>query len=151
MNQWVGRSILTFWAISSPVNQCLAEEGLTIAELLADPQPYHLHAVELTGTVLHVQPIPPYFLPSGNVGCYGAYKFSLEDDTGQLDVTVLGLCGKPLVREPEVSDGHRIHIQAEIHAPGHHGFFLTLDGHLRLSDASDTMQVIAKRIQPLPQ
>ena len=76
-----------------------AEEPISIQQILEDPQIYHLRHVTLHGTVRDVQPLDPYKLPNETV-CYGAYLFRLEDDTSTLAVAVLGICGKPLVRDP---------------------------------------------------
>src|SRR5215218_8072325 len=75
-----------------------AEEPTTIQQILDQPQVFHLRHVTLQGTVRDVQPLDPYTLPNGT-NCYGAYLFRLEDDSSSLSVAVLGICGKPLVRD----------------------------------------------------
>jgi hypothetical protein len=97
---------------SSPAR---ASDGpIAIAEILSAPDAYHLQVVALQGRVGDVRQLEPYFLSSGTA-CYGAYTFSLEDDAGSvIEVAVLGLCGPPVIRFPEVSDGDLVLIQAQI-------------------------------------
>ncbi|HZS12162.1 MAG TPA: hypothetical protein VFA38_07915 [Nitrospirales bacterium] len=88
-------------------------EPLTIVEVLDDTMKYHLQVVHLQGTVRHVEEIEPYYLPTGSA-CYGAYRFVLVDDTGMVPVSVLGICGRPVIRPPEVSEGDTILLDASI-------------------------------------
>ncbi|TAJ22382.1 MAG: hypothetical protein EPO64_13965, partial [Nitrospirae bacterium] len=85
----------------------LADEPVTIGAIVADPEPHHMHMVALQGTVQQVRLLDPYRQPSGTV-CYGAYLFTLQDDTGSLDVAVLGVCGLAVDSPPEVSDGDKV-------------------------------------------
>ena len=96
----------------------MAEEPVPIGEVVADPNAYHFRFVPLQGTVRKVTPLPPY-APGSDTICYGAYTFTLEDDTGSLEVAVLGLCGKPTLRKPEVDDGDVILLTAQILSPDH--------------------------------
>ena len=98
----------------------LAEEPVPIQQILEEPRIYHLRQVTLQGTARDVQPLDPYKLPN-DTACYGAYLFKLEDDTAVISVAVLGLCGRPLVRDPEIEDGQRIEVSATIQAPSHGG------------------------------
>lgn len=98
----------------------VADEPILIAEILASPESYHLDLVTVQGTVRHVERLVPYHLPSGST-CYGAYTFTLRDETGSLAVSVLGFCGTPIFREPPVTDGDRIILRAQIHAPDQSG------------------------------
>lgn len=83
-----------------------AEATTTIQEVLSDPALFHLRQITLHGTVRNVQPLDPYEIPAGST-CYGGYLFTLEDDTASLPVAVPGLCGIPLVKDPDVEDGAR--------------------------------------------
>lgn len=94
----------------------LADEPVPIGEVVADPDAYHFRIVPLEGTVRRVTPLPPYS-PGKETTCYGAYTFMLEDETGSLEVSVLGICGTPLLRKPEVNDGERILLKAQILSP----------------------------------
>ncbi len=98
----------------------VGDEPIPIAEILASPESYHLDLVTVQGTVRHVERLAPYHLPSGSI-CYGAYTFTLRDETGSLAVSVLGFCGTPIFREPAVADGDRIILRAQIHASDQFG------------------------------
>jgi hypothetical protein len=105
-----------------------AEEPVAIGRIIADPEPYHLRQVTLRGTVRQVHQLEPYFQPSGTA-CHSAYVFALEDETGALEVMVLGLCGSGAAnRPPDVSAGNRVIVRATLQAPGHLGTFYGLDG-----------------------
>jgi hypothetical protein len=123
-----------------------AEDPLTIGTILEDVEAYHLRMVTMKGTVRDVRERGPYVLPNGTA-CYGAYTFLLEDDSGMLEVAVVGICGPPALRYPEVANGDRILLQAEIQAPGHGGMARNLDGEFFRLD-HPTVQAIAKEIKP---
>lgn len=125
-----------------------AEEPISIQQILEEPQVYHLRHVTLHGTVRDVQSLDPYTLPNGT-NCYGAYLFRLEDDTSTLAVAVLGICGKPLVRDPEVEDGARVEVSATIQAPSHGGYYLSFRGLKVVTEQEGIVQAVADRILPL--
>lgn len=125
-----------------------AEEPISIQQILEEPQVYHLRHVTLHGTVRDVQPLDPYKLPNETV-CYGAYLFRLEDDTSTLAVAVLGICGKPLVRDPEVEDGDRVEVSATIQAPSHGGYYLSFRGLKVVTEQEGVVQAVADRILPI--
>jgi hypothetical protein len=102
--------------------------------------------VTLKGRVHQLHELDAYFLPNGTA-CYGAYTFALEDETGMIEVAVVGICGRPALRFPEVGDGDQILLEAEIHAPGHGGYARELDGTVIPGRGRSTVQAIAKRIQ----
>lgn len=93
-----------------------ADEPVSIGEVIADPDAYHFRTIPLQGTVRQVTPLPPYS-PGQGATCYGAYTFMLEDETGSIEISVLGICGKPLLRKPEVNDGEGILLAAQILSP----------------------------------
>lgn len=95
-----------------------ADESVTIGEVVADPDTYHFRMVTLQGTVRQVTPIPPY-TTDPDTACYGAYTFMLEDETGSIKISVLGICGRPLIRTPEVTEGETILLVAQIFSPNH--------------------------------
>jgi hypothetical protein len=95
-------------------------EPVTITMLLEARETYHMRFVLLRGTVRHLEEIAPYFLPTGTA-CYGAYRFQLVDDTGILPVSVLGICGRPIIRHPEVSEGDAILLEASVEMVSHSG------------------------------
>lgn len=125
-----------------------AEEPVTIQQILDEPQVYHLRRVTLQGTVRDVQSLDPYTLPNGT-NCYGAYLFRLEDDTSALSVAVLGICGKPLVRDPEVEDGDRVVVHATIQAPSHGGYYLSFRGLKVVTEQEGVVQAVADCILPI--
>jgi hypothetical protein len=107
--------------------------------------------VNLRGIVGGVRILEPYFLPSGTA-CYGAYTFTLEDTEGSgalIDVAVLGVCGRPIILFPDIADGDRILIQAEIQVPSRFGQSRGLDGRPLASSEQPSVQAIAKAIMRL--
>jgi hypothetical protein len=100
--------------------------------------------------VRRVQPLDPYETPSGT-RCYGAYLFQLEDDTGVIDVAVTGLCGIPLVKDPDVQEGDRVLVEALIQTPSHGGYALSLQGLKITTEREGAIQAVAARITPLPE
>jgi len=126
----------------------LAEEPVSISDIVTDPDVYHLKQVTIQGVVGRVKELEPYYLPSGSA-CYGAYTFLLEDDSANgavLDVAVLGICGAPRMRFPEVADGDRVRVQAEIQVPSRFGQFRGLDGTWIAKGYEPAVQAIAKNI-----
>ncbi len=96
----------------------LSDEPIAIGEIVADPDLYHLKLVTFQGTVRQVKALAPYVQTSGTT-CYGAYTFRLEDDTGAIEIDVLGVCGNPVLKVPDVIEGDRAIVQVQILAPGH--------------------------------
>lgn len=126
----------------------LAEEAVTVQEILADPALFHLRQITLRGTVRNVQSLDPYEIPAGST-CYGGYLFSLEDDTAMLPVAVPGVCGVPMVKDPDVEDGARVAVDATVQAPSHGGYALSFKGGKIAMDQEGVVQAIANRITPL--
>jgi len=123
-----------------------AEEPTEIAAIEGDPEAYHLRQVTLHGRVHDLQLLDPYYQPSG-VACTGAYLFTLEDETGFLQVAVLGVCGIPVFRPPEVREGDTITLQAVIHAPGRFGYSYSLEGLRHPGSSSAPLHAVAKEIR----
>jgi len=148
------RAIITFMlsmlmlAVMALPSQGDAEEAISIQQILEDPHVYHLRRVMLRGTVRDVQPLDPYTLPNGT-NCYGAYLFRLEDETSSLSIAVLGICGKPLVRDPEVEEGSQVDVGATIQAPSHGGYYLSFRGLKVVTEQEGVVQAIADRILPI--
>ena len=126
----------------------LAAEPITIREIVDDPKSFHLKQVTLRGTVHNVTPLDPYKLQAGTM-CYGAYLFSLEDETSSINVAVYGRCGIPTVKDPDVDDGQRIELAATIQAPSHGGYYLSFQGLKVVKDREGVIQAVADRITPL--
>lgn len=125
-----------------------AEEPVAIQQILEEPTVYHLRRVTLIGTVREVQPLDPYTLPNGT-NCYGAYLFRLEDNSSSLSVAVLGICGKPLFRDPEVEEGDHVEVGATIQAPSHGGYYLSFQGLKVVTEREGIVQAVADRILPV--
>ena len=125
-----------------------AQESVTIQEVLTDPALFHLRQITLRGTVRNVQPLDPYEIPAGSTW-YGGYHFNLEDDTATLPVAVPGLCGVPMVKDPDVEDGARVVVDATVQAPSHGGYALSFKGGKIAMDQEGVVQAIANRITPL--
>ncbi len=129
-------------------NRVSAQEAVTVQEVLADPALFHLRQITLKGTVRQVQPLDPYEIPAGST-CYGGYLFNLEDDTATLSIAVPGLCGVPMVKDPDVEDGARVAVDATVQAPSHGGYALSFKGAKIAMDQEGVVQAIANRITPL--
>ena len=129
-------------------NIASAADPIAIREILDEPRPFHLKQVVLHGTVRNVQPLDPYKLPAGTT-CYGAYLFYLEDDTASINVAVFGICGVPLVKDPDVEEGARVELHATIQAPSHGGYYLSFQGLKVAGEREGVIQAVADRITPL--
>jgi hypothetical protein len=125
-----------------------AEEPTSIQRILEEPKIYHLRHVTIRGIVRDVQPLAPYTLANGDP-CYGAYLFRLEEDEATLSVAVLGICGRPIVRDPEVEDGDQVEISATIQAPSHGGSILSFKGPKAVTEDEAVVQAVADRILPV--
>jgi len=137
--------LLPLMAISSPL---WAEEPVPIEQILEDPRLYHLRHVTMLGVARDVTPLHPYKLQNEQV-CYGAYLFKLEDETGVMSVAVLGLCGRPLVKDPDIEDGQRVEVSATIQAPSHGGYYLSFQGLQVVREEEGFVQAVATRILPV--
>jgi len=129
-------------------NLVWAEEATSIQQILEEAAVYHLRHVTLRGIVRDVQPLAPYTLPNGD-HCYGAYLFRLEDDEATIPVAVLGICGRPIVRDPEVEDGDRVEVSVTIQAPSHGEYYLSFKGLKAASEQEGVVQAVADRILPI--
>ncbi|NOT23817.1 MAG: hypothetical protein HOP22_14000 [Nitrospiraceae bacterium] len=125
-----------------------AAEPISIREILDEPKSFHLKQVTLQGIVRNVTPLDPYRVQAGTM-CYGAYLFSLEDETSSINVAVYGRCGIPTVKDPDVDDGQRIELAATIQAPSHGGYYLSFQGLKVVGDREGIIQAVADRITPL--
>ena len=137
---WLGWAVLPSLA--------LAADPITVREILDEPSRFHLRQVTLQGIVRNVQPLDPYTLPAGTT-CYGAYLFYLEDETASLNVAAFGLCGIPMVKDPDVEDGAHIELHATVQAPSHGGYYLSFQGLKVVGEREGVVQAVADRIIPL--
>jgi len=99
-----------------------SSELVSIGKVLAQPSLYHMQIIRMQGVVRNVEILMPHDPYRPGDPCYGAYTFMLEDETGAIDVGVLGdrlHCGKPgRAAAPEVAAGDRVIVHGRIHAPG---------------------------------
>src|SRR5690349_16619222 len=123
-------------------------DAITIRDILDEPASYHLKQVALSGIVRNVQPLDPYTLPAGTT-CYGAYLFSLEDETASINVAVFGICGFPTVKDPDIEEGARVEVFATIQAPSHGGYYLSFQGLKVAGEREGIVQAVADRIRRL--
>jgi len=107
----------------SLVYTSFAGETVPIGTVLAHPDSYHLQKVTLRGKVLKVRALDlserPNYL-GRQIFCPGASTFTLEDETGSIEVEFLGVCedsGTLGKRPTQVSDGDRVVIHAQVQAP----------------------------------
>ncbi|MGZ8366933.1 MAG: hypothetical protein ACXWWG_11535 [Nitrospira sp.] len=140
-------ALLTLLGVDRPI-PVWAEEPTSIQQILEEPRVYHLRRVILRGIARDVQPLEPYPIANGD-NCYGAYLFRLEDDEATIPVAVLGICGRPVVRDPEVEDGDRVEVSATIQAPSHGGHYLSFKGLKAVTEQERVVQAIADRILPI--
>jgi hypothetical protein len=139
--------LLTFIGAAAPI-PVWAEEPTSIQQILEEPRIYHLRHVTVRGIVRDVHPLAPYTVPNGD-NCYGAYLFRLEDDDATIPIAVLGICGRPLVRDPEVEDGDHVEVSATIQAPSHGGYYLSFKGLKVATEQEGVVQAVADRILPV--
>jgi len=135
-------------ALCVPRARAVADEPRSVSEIVQDPEAFHLKQVTLVGIVGGMKLLDPYFLPSGTA-CYGAYTFVLEEETGNgglLDVAVLGVCGTPLIRIPDISDGDKVTIEADIQIPSHFGNFRGIQTGPFFKGEPPAVQAIARKI-----
>lgn len=143
----VAGNLVTLFVVSL---SAAAEPLPSIEEIQSAADAYHLRDVTLEGTVTHLKLLEPYTLPSGLI-CQGGYRFSLQDETGSLDVMVPGWCGKQLPREVTVAEGDRVSVKMELHAPGRRSHSLDMKGQRLETDDTDHPHGIAKEITHLGQ
>ena len=140
--------LLALFFGTSSLSPLWAEEPTSIQQILEEPQVYHLRRVTIHGTARDVTPLDPYKLPNETI-CYGAYLFRLEDEAATIPVAVLGLCGRPVVRDPDVEDGDHVEVSATIQAPSHGGYYLSFQGLKVVTEQEGVVQAVADRILPI--
>ena len=136
--------VLHIALVVAGVSFSLAGEVVSIGEILKNPESYNMHVVTLEGTVRDVKPYEPYFepIPCGQGVCYGAYTFTLVDETGSIEVAHPLLTKKPLVKVPEVPEGERVIIEAQILAPGRY-----MEHGKGMTEERKTVQAVVKNIR----
>ena len=99
-----------------------SNERVSIGRVLAQPSFYHLKIIQMHGTVRGVKILMPHDPFQLGDPCYGSYTFMLEDETGVIEIDVLGdraHCGtQSRTAVPDVTEGDMVIVQSRIHAPG---------------------------------
>lgn len=139
------RVLLALHACLGSAAWALGGDPVAIGTILTNPEPFHMKHVLLRGRIKEVQELEPYYLASG-AGCYGAYRLTLQDETGSLLVAVLGVCGTPFIRPAPAVVDERVTIKAQIHAPGHLGTFYGLDRRPIPGSNPDELHAVAAEI-----
>jgi len=85
-----------------------ADEPIAIGTILHSPESYVLHSVLLKGKVRDALVIAPFLLPMKNCNMHRAVAFTLEDETGSIQVGA-HLCGNQAIK-----NGDRVLIQVTI-------------------------------------
>jgi hypothetical protein len=91
----------------------LSYNRVPISKLLADPVSYHLREIRIAGTIHNVQ---TRVMARGCGAPYELTIFSLEDESGLLDVIDQGACGKnrSAVRAPMLATGDRVDLLVHV-------------------------------------
>ena len=118
----IGGVLFCYFVVCSivGVSFSLAGEVIPIKTILRNPESYYLHVVTLEGTVRHVKtPSIPFGSCGGGRGgvFYPPFTFTLEDETGSIVVGRLRVCRFPGLKVPEISEGEKVIIDAEIFGP----------------------------------
>ena len=117
----IGGVLFCYFVVCSivGVSFSLAGEVIPIKTILKNPESYYLHVVTLEGTVRHVKsPSIPFRGSCGRGGVfYAPFTFTLEDETGSVVVGRMRLCWFTGLKVPEVTEGEKVIIDAEIFGP----------------------------------
>jgi len=115
------RTLLPMTVVVVAVSVSLAGEVIPISTILKNPDSYYLHVITLEGTVRHVKSLslplssPPCYRGGGVF--YNPIMFTLEDETGSIVVARLRACWLPGLKVPEVTEGEKVIIEAEVFGP----------------------------------
>ena len=118
----IGGVLFCYFVVCSivGVSFSLAGEVIPIKTILKNPESYYLHVVTLEGTVRHVKTPSIPFGSCGQGGggaLYPPFTFTLEDETGSIVVGRMRVCRSLGLKVPEVSEGEKVIIDAEIFGP----------------------------------
>jgi len=118
----IGGVLFCYFVVCSivGVSFSLAGEVIPIKTILRNPESYYLHVVTLEGTVRHVKtPAIPFGScgQGGGGALYPPFTFTLEDETGSIVVGRMRVCRSLGLKVPEVSEGEKVIIDAEIFGP----------------------------------
>ena len=95
-------------------------EMVQIGNILTRPEAHHLKIVQLQGVATHVQALPPTFINKFGAMCYGAYTFTLSDETGSIFVEVASMCGRLQEAVKIITENQKVSAEVRIEAPGYY-------------------------------
>lgn len=99
-----------------------SRELVPIGKVLTQPTLYHMQIIPMQGVVRKVELLMPHDPYQLGDPCYGSYTFLLEDETGSIEVGVIGARLYCRTRDqaaaPEVTEGDRVIVHGRIHAAG---------------------------------
>ena len=95
-------------------------EMVQLGNILTRPEAYHLKSVLLQGVATHVQSLPPTFMSKFGTMCYGAYTFTLSDETGSIVVEVPSMCGRSQEAVTIITENQQVSVEVRIDAPGYY-------------------------------
>ena len=95
-------------------------EMVQTGNILTRPEAYHLRSVQLQGVAAHIQALPPTFSNKFGAMCYGAYTFTLSDETGSIVVEVPSMCGRLQEAVTILTESQKVSVEIRIEAPGYY-------------------------------
>lgn len=95
-------------------------EVVQLGNILARPEAYHLKSVQLQGVATHVQALSPTFVKKLGTVCFGAYTFTLSDESGSIVVEVLSPCRRSQDAVTIVTENQQVSVEVRIEAPGYY-------------------------------
>ncbi len=120
-------------------------EVVQLGDVTARPEAYHLRSVQLQGIATRVQALPPTFNAKFGALCFGAYTFTLSDETGSIVVEVPSVCGRSQEAIGLIVDDQQVSVEARIEAPGYY----TGQGIDPPGEFKQTSRAVAVRVQPI--
>jgi hypothetical protein len=116
-------------------------EVVQVGNIMTRPEAYHLKDVQLQGVATHVQALPPAFMSKFGTMCYGAYTFTLDDETGSIVVEVPSMCGRSQEAVTIIAENQKVSVAVRIEAPGYY----TGSGIVPPGEVKSTTRAIALR------
>jgi hypothetical protein len=116
-------------------------EVVQIGNITTRPEAYHLRDVQLQGVATHIQALPPTYMTKFGTMCYGAYTFTLDDETGSIVVEVPSMCGRSQEAVTIIAENQKVSVAVRIEAPGYY----TGSGIVPPGEVKSTTRAIALR------
>lgn len=142
LRRW-GCCIQVWFILSAAI---ASAEMVQIGSILTRPEAYHLKTVQLQGVATHIHALPPIFNSKFGAMCYGAYTFTLSDETGNIVVEVPSMCGRSQEAVTTIPENQQVSAEVRIEAPGYY----TGSGIAPPGEFKPTTRVIALR-EPIMQ